>query len=60
MNRAADDFTSLRDLFPADQVILDPVELITYEIDAGVDRETPGRRVPGRYAGRGPCGGVVP
>ena len=42
MNRIADDFTSLRDLFAADQLILDPVELITYEIDAGVDRGHPG------------------
>lgn len=42
MNRIADDFTSLRDLFAADQLILDPVELITYEIDAGVDRGQPG------------------
>ncbi|MCE5265001.1 MAG: FAD-binding oxidoreductase [Deltaproteobacteria bacterium] len=42
MTRFADDLTSLRDLFATDQLILDPVELITYEIDAGVDRGCPG------------------
>lgn len=41
MNHTADKVASLLGLFPADQVICDPVELITYEIDAGVDRETP-------------------
>ena len=41
MNHADDKIASLLGLFPADQVISDPVELITYEIDAGVDRETP-------------------
>jgi glycolate oxidase subunit GlcD len=41
MNHTADKITSLAGLFPADQVICDPVELITYEIDAGVDREKP-------------------
>jgi len=41
MNHTADHIASLVGLFPADQVICDPVELITYEIDAGVDRETP-------------------
>ncbi len=41
MNPAADHIISLLNLFTADQVILDPVELITYEIDAGVDREKP-------------------
>ena len=41
MNHTDDKITSLAALFPADQVICDPVELITYEIDAGVDRETP-------------------
>jgi len=41
MNHTADKIASLLGLFPADQVISDPVELITYEIDAGVDRETP-------------------
>jgi glycolate oxidase subunit GlcD len=41
MNNTADIIASLLSLFPADQVISDPVELITYEIDAGVDRETP-------------------
>ncbi|MDD5100993.1 MAG: FAD-linked oxidase C-terminal domain-containing protein, partial [Syntrophales bacterium] len=41
MNHTADKIASLSALFPADQAICDPVELITYEIDAGVDRETP-------------------
>jgi glycolate oxidase subunit GlcD len=41
MNAASDQITSLLNLFTADQLISDPVELITYEIDAGVDRETP-------------------
>jgi D-lactate dehydrogenase (cytochrome) len=41
MNHTADEIASLAGLFPAGQVICDPVELITYEIDAGVDREKP-------------------
>lgn len=41
MNSAADNINSLLSLFPADQLIWDPVELMTYEIDAGVDRERP-------------------
>ena len=41
MNPTTDKKMSLMSLFPADQVILDPVELMTYEIDAGVDREKP-------------------
>ncbi|MEI7670483.1 MAG: FAD-linked oxidase C-terminal domain-containing protein [Deltaproteobacteria bacterium] len=41
MNHTADEIASLAGLFPAGQVICDPVELITYEIDAGVDREEP-------------------
>jgi len=41
MIHPADHIASLMSLFPAGQVITDPVELITYEIDAGVDRETP-------------------
>jgi len=41
MNFAADNINSLLSLFTADQLIWDPVELMTYEIDAGVDREKP-------------------
>jgi glycolate oxidase subunit GlcD len=41
MNHTADEIASLAGLFPTGQVIYDPVELITYEIDAGVDREKP-------------------
>jgi hypothetical protein len=41
MNPTTDKKMSLMGLFPADQVILDPVELITYEIDASVDRQEP-------------------
>lgn len=41
MNHPNDEMRSLRGLFSADQVISDPVELITYEVDAGVDREKP-------------------
>lgn len=41
MNPATDKIMSLIDLFTADHVISDAVELMTYEIDAGVDREKP-------------------
>ena len=41
MNHASEKIKSLPKAFPADQVISDPVELITYEIDAGVDRNIP-------------------
>ena len=41
MNPTNDKIKSLLGLFSADQVIYDPVELMTYEIDAGVDREKP-------------------
>jgi D-lactate dehydrogenase (cytochrome) len=41
MNPTTDKKMSLTGLFSADQVILDPVELITYEIDASVDCQEP-------------------
>lgn len=41
MSQPEDHIASLMSLFPAGQVIADPVELITYEVDAGVDRQKP-------------------
>jgi D-lactate dehydrogenase (cytochrome) len=38
---AAPDFAALRQLFGKHQLTLDPVELLTYEVDAGFDRGHP-------------------